>query len=139
MFESVCTYPLPSDLFSQAIHPSLPLISVGLASGHVHTLRLPSLELHTGSLSNSITSNSSTHSNTSSSSTSSSSRLSVPNGRGGIETIWKTKRHPGGSCRSVVFSYDGEKVVSAGSDGMVKVAATETGRVEWKIGVPMEG
>ncbi|PGH17851.1 WD repeat-containing protein JIP5 [Polytolypa hystricis UAMH7299] len=41
MFDTVCSYPLSSDIFAQAIHPSEPIVSVGLSSGHVETFRLP--------------------------------------------------------------------------------------------------
>lgn len=115
MFEAICTYPLPSDLFSQAIHPTEPLIAVGLASGHVQTFRLPSLP----------SSNESTNSKAS----------ALANGCGTIDTIWKTRRHKG-SCRSVVYSSDGSKLFSAGTDGLVKMADTNTGKVESKIAVP---
>ena len=115
MFETICTLPLPSDLFSQAIHPSEPLLAVGLASGHVQTFRLPTLP----------SSNASSDSDTS----------ALSNGCGTIDTVWKTRRHKG-SCRSVVYSYDGEKLFSAGTDGIVKMASTLTGQVEAKIAVP---
>ena len=116
MFETICTYPLPSDLFSQAIHPTEPLIAVGLASGHVQTFRLPPLP-------------------SSSESTNSEASTSLANGCGTIDTIWKTRRHKG-SCRSVVYNSDGSKLFSAGTDGLVKMADTSTGKVESKIAVP---
>lgn len=108
MFDTVCSYPLGSDLFTQAIHPTEPLVSVGLSSGHVETFHLPPPS---------------------------------ENGKAGyghIDTVWRTRRHKG-SCRSVAFGIDGEALYSAGSDGWVKAAKTETGRVGWKFAVPRIG
>ncbi|WEW59695.1 WD repeat-containing protein jip5 [Emydomyces testavorans] len=108
MFDTVCSYPLSSDLFTQAIHPTEPLVSVGLSSGHVQTFHLP---------------------------------LPSENGKAGyghIDTVWRTRRHKG-SCRCVGFGTDGEALYSAGSDGWVKAAKTETGRVEWKFAIPRIG
>ena len=106
MFDIVCTYPLNSDLFAQAIHPDAPLLALGLASGHVQLNRLPAADP--------------------------SSHVS---GRSCIETAWRTRRHKG-SCRSLCLSHDGEHLLSAGTDGLVKVAPTETGQVKSKIAVP---
>lgn len=41
MFDTVCTIPLNHEVFVQAVHPAEPIVSVGLASGHVHTYRIP--------------------------------------------------------------------------------------------------
>lgn len=115
MFDTVCSFPLSSDLFAQAIHPSEPLFAVGLSSGHVETLRLPPIgdedEDEQGS--------------------------PAKNGYGQIETGWRTRRHKG-SCRTVAFGLDGIALYSAGTDGLVKAAATETGQVESKIAIPPE-
>ncbi|KAI4217639.1 MAG: hypothetical protein LQ351_000235 [Letrouitia transgressa] len=111
MFDSICTFPLSSDLFAQSIHPTSSLLALGLASGHVQLQRLPP---------------------------SSPDRNPKPpriNGQGTIVTAWRTKRH-NGSCRSLSFSSDGSYLFSAGSDGLVKSAVTETGRVVNKIAVP---
>ena len=111
IFDTVCTLPLSSDLFTQAVHPGSPLIALGLASGHVQLHRLP-------------------HRNNSEESPNSTT------GQGTIETAWRTRRHRG-SCRSVSFDQSGEHLFSAGTDGLVKAAATETGQVISKIAVPL--
>ncbi|KAL9614274.1 MAG: hypothetical protein Q9167_001230 [Letrouitia subvulpina] len=85
--------------------------TLGLASGHVQLQRLPPSSPNRNSNSPRI------------------------NGQGTIETAWRTKRH-NGSCRSLSFSPDGNYLFSAGSDGLVKSAVTETGRVISKIAVP---
>jgi WD40 repeat protein len=116
MFDTVCTIPLISDLFTQAVHPKEPIVSVGLASGHVYTYRLPpggdEEEGDTTLLSEA--------------------------GYGQVETAWKTRRHKGGSCRTLGFGYDGEQLYSAGTDGIVKVADVSTGQVTSKILIPTE-
>ncbi|KAJ6187302.1 hypothetical protein N7519_002210 [Penicillium mononematosum] len=117
MFDTVCTLPLSADLFTQAIHPEEPVVSVGLASGHVQTFRLPSLE---GEDDEDATSNS-----------------SARTGKGHIDTMWRTRRHKG-SCRTLGFSVDGKALYSAGTDGMVKAASSETGQVHNKIVIPLE-
>ncbi|KAL8698411.1 MAG: hypothetical protein Q9201_006587 [Fulgogasparrea decipioides] len=117
MYDSICTFPLPSDLFAQAVHPISPLLALGLASGHVQLQHLPALP-----------SNSSPRSKAKTPST---------NGHGTIETAWRTRRHKG-SCRSLAFSHDGEHLFSAGTDGIVKAAVTETGQVTGKILVPSD-
>ncbi|RDA91892.1 hypothetical protein CP533_0377 [Ophiocordyceps camponoti-saundersi (nom. inval.)] len=65
MFENLCTLPLPADVFATAIHPEEPLLTVGLASGHVETFRLPAAGSSTSPRDNTI------------------------------ESIWSTKRHKG--------------------------------------------
>lgn len=114
-FESICTFPLPSDLFTLAVHDVAPVLALGLASGHVQLQRLPALP--------------------SSSSPKSKAKTPSTNGHGTIDTAWRTRRHKG-SCRSLVFSPDGEELFTAGRDGIVKAAATETGRVNAKIRIP---
>ncbi|KAL4761484.1 WD40 repeat domain-containing protein [Aspergillus foveolatus] len=117
MFDTVCTLPLSADLFAQAIHPSEPIISVGLSTGHVQTFRLPPEEEEE-------------HSDDEHASVSSSR-----NGKGHIDTMWRTRRHKG-SCRTLTFGLDGEMLYSAGTDGLVKAARAETGVVENKILIP---
>jgi len=55
-----------------------------------------------------------------------------------VETLWTTKRHQG-SCRTLCLSGDGATLYSAGTDGIVKAADMETGRVVGKIAVPLDG
>lgn len=114
MFESICALPLSGELFTQAVHPSEPLIAVGLSSGHVSTLKLPSVD---------------------------DDGAPTKQGRRGsdgtdmVETAWRTRRHQG-SCRNVAYSIDGRQLYSAGTDGLVKAADSETGRVTGKLAIP---
>ena len=64
------------------------------------------------------------------------SSLASESGCDTVDLAWKTRRHKG-SCRCLDFSLDGEKLYSAGTDGIVKVARSETGVVEWKLAVPL--
>ena len=113
MFENQCAIPLDYDLFAQAIHPEEPIVAVGLASGHVQTYRLPA------GADGEVTSS------------------AARNGYGRIDTVWKTRRHKG-SCRTLGFSIDGAQLYSAGTDGIVKVADSATGKVSAKIAVPLD-
>ncbi|KAL4905353.1 WD repeat-containing protein jip5 [Aspergillus multicolor] len=117
MFDTVCTLPLSADLFTQAIHPSEPVISVGLSTGHVQTFRLPAEEEEENSDDDQA------------------SVASSRNGKGHIDTMWRTRRHKG-SCRTLTFGVDGEVLYSAGTDGLVKAARAETGVVENKLLIP---
>ncbi|KAK1077618.1 WD repeat-containing protein jip5 [Friedmanniomyces endolithicus] len=119
MFDTICTLPLSADLFAQVIHPSEPLVAVGLSSGHVATLKLPFLE-GDGSLESSAPG---------------SRRAS--HGKDVVETAWRTKRHKG-SCRCLAYSVDGRQLYSAGTDGVVKAADSETGKVTGKVVVPLD-
>lgn len=122
----MCTLPLTADLFTQAVHPSEPILSVGLASGHVQTFRLPAAE-HSEDEDD----------DDDDEDIEGSSHLSASNGNGTghIDTIWSTRRHKG-SCRCLTFSIDGETLYSAGTDGIVKAAKVETGVVVNKIVIP---
>ena len=117
MFDTVCTLPLSADLFTQSIHPKEPIVSVGLSSGHVQTFRLPSEEGDSDDVG--------------------ASNASSRNGKGHIDTMWRTRRHKG-SCRCLGFGIDGEMLYSAGTDGLVKAANAETGIVQNKIAIPTE-
>ena len=110
MFDTVCSLPLTSDLFAQSIHPISSFVALGLASGHVQIHRLPPSNFSKGCPTPGV-------------------------GHGAIETSWRTHRHKG-SCRSLSFSPDGALLFSAGTDGLVKTAATETGQVVSKIAIP---
>lgn len=98
------------------MHPTEPLVAVGLSSGHVQCLKLPPVAADDDSEPNDAASAS-------------------DKGYGQIETAWKTRRHKG-SCRTLEFSAGGEWLYSAGTDGIVKAADGETGRVFVKIVVP---
>jgi WD repeat-containing protein 55 len=138
MFDNVCKLPLSSELFAQAIHPNEPLVAVGLLSGHVQMLRLPQLGEsseptslnHIKKLDKPATTN--CHNNPKSllrRSSGSDPGISM------VDTQWRTKRHTT-SCRTLCFSPDGLELYSAGGEGLVKAANTETGQVEAKILLP---
>lgn len=118
MYDTVCNFPLSADLFTQAIHPNKPIVAVGLASGHVASLALPPLASVEGGYKQKPN-----------------SPHSALNGFGTIGTIWRTRRHRG-SCRALAYNLDGTALFSAGTDGLVKIAESETGRVTDKIMTP---
>jgi hypothetical protein len=88
MFENVCTLPLSSELFAQALHPTEPIVAVGLSGGHVQSFRLPAIP---GGASDDEDGDASV----------------LSTGTSMIETEWRTKRHKG-SCRTLAYSGDGE-------------------------------
>jgi WD40 repeat protein len=114
MFENVCAIPLDHELFAQAIHPEEPVVAAGLSSGHVQVYRLPA-----GA--NDDDDDDAT--------------LASESGFGHIDSVWKTRRHKG-SCRALGYSVDGAHLYSAGTDGLVKIADSETGQVVAKIAIP---
>jgi WD repeat-containing protein 55 len=136
MFDTICTLPLSSDLFAQALHPSLPILAVGLSSGHVQQYRLPPAPTST---------------DTSDSDEEDYGGVQLPgsrprrlssaaseNGLGEIETAWRTRRHPEGSCRCLGFSTDGDVLYSAGTDSLLKAAKAENGKVCSKVAIPKD-
>jgi hypothetical protein len=98
MFETICALPLSSELFTQAIHPSEPIVAVGLSGGHVQSFRLPA-----------VSPNSDDEDGTAS---------VLSTGTGTIETEWRTRRHKG-SCRCLGYSGDGEGRVQLLADPRV--------------------
>ncbi|SMR52564.1 unnamed protein product [Zymoseptoria tritici ST99CH_1A5] len=120
MFDTLCTLPLSHELFAQAVHPTAPIVAVGLSSGHVATLQLPPVD-----------SDSVTPSTTSSSGRRGSSGTDI------VDTAWRTRRHKG-SCRCLAYSLDGRQLYSAGTDGFVKAADAETGKVTGKLAIPSD-
>ncbi|KAK7525527.1 WD40-repeat-containing domain protein [Phyllosticta citriasiana] len=126
MFDTVCNLPLSADVFAQAVHSSEPLVAVGLSSGHVQTFRLPPVA-HDEDASNDDGGDDNDV-----------SALAAQNGFGQIETTWRTRRHKG-SCRTMAYSTDGGALYSAGTDGLVKAADSETGQVLSKINIPRTG
>lgn len=125
MFDTLCTLSLQSDLFAQSLHPSSPLLAVGLSSGHVQAYKLPPPPGVPDSA-------------TSIASYASEPRSETSDGLSEVQTTWRTRRHKG-SCRALGFSWDGHEVVSSGTDGLVKGALSEDGRVLWKVAVPFDG
>ncbi|RDW89739.1 hypothetical protein BP6252_01771 [Coleophoma cylindrospora] len=117
MFENLCTLPLSSELFAQALHPTEPILAVGLSAGHVQSFRLPAV---TGSSSDDEDGDTSV----------------LSTGTSTIDTEWRTRRHKG-SCRTLAFNGDGEVLYSAGTDGLLKAASSSTGQVLSKYRIPI--
>lgn len=142
MFDTICTLPLPADLFAQAVHPSEPIITVGLSSGHVISYKLPSREEDEDADSSDgsrepIAPASNGDGPTPIISSFRRSSSASENGLGSIDTIWKTRRHVG-SCRCVSYNHDGSLCYSGGTDGLVKAFNSETGKVVSKIAIPSD-
>jgi len=91
MFENLCTLPLSSELFTQALHPKEPILAVGLSCGHVQSFRLPPVAGNDDDEDPDA------------------SVLST--GTSTIDTEWRTRRHKG-SCRTLAYSFDVEGTLS---------------------------
>ena len=155
MYENLCTLPLSSELFAQALHPKEALLAVGLSSGHVECFRLPSVD----GARNGEEGNDDDDDDDDDDEGDRSSVLS--NGKGLIETVWRTRRHKG-SCRTVGWSGDGDGMLlftlcpplppknitwnanwivyivlyTSGTDTLLKAASSTTGQVTSKILLP---
>lgn len=122
MLDNLCTLPLSADLFAQAVHPTEPLVTVGLSSGHVQTLKLPPVD-------------DDEEDEEQPPPTAPGRRGS--NGTDVVDTAWRTKRHKG-SCRCLAYSVDGRQLYSAGTDGIVKAADSTMGTVTGKVAIPLD-
>jgi WD repeat-containing protein 55 len=142
MFDTICTLPTKSDIFTQVVHPTEPLFAIGLSSGHVQAYKLPSDTDVVSDSSNNEEASPTKNGNGVNGSIipslrrASSTSLSE-NGLGSIDTVWSTRRHKG-SCRCLSFSHDGDLCYSAGTDGLVKVFTSETGQVVSKIAISQQ-
>ncbi|SCV00798.1 LAMI_0G07360g1_1 [Lachancea mirantina] len=123
-------------LFAFACHPENPILACGLASGHVFCYKYDAdlLEEHLKvQETNSRGSKADLDTNKA---TQPWVALNVePDARNetsGVDLLWKTKRHKG-SVRSIFFEADGSFMYSVGSDGVLKKANTENGKVVKKI------
>ncbi|KPI39757.1 WD repeat-containing protein jip5 [Cyphellophora attinorum] len=141
MLDTICTLPLPADLFAQVLHPSEPIVTVGLSSGHVIAYRLPSdddsqVDPQVNGR-NAEANGANGHGKPPIISSFRRSSTASENGLGAIDTLWKTKRHQG-SCRVLSYSHDGSVCYSGGTDGLVKAFHSENGKVVSKIAIPAD-
>ncbi|ROT36556.1 WD repeat-containing protein [Sodiomyces alkalinus F11] len=136
MLENLCTLPLNADVFTTALHPSKPLLTIGLANGRVETFRLPAVSSseNDGDDDDDDDDDDATKANKAKPPVNGRRSLAEI-GRGTIDSIWQTRRHKG-SCRTLAYSYDGAAMYSAGTDGLVKHFSPEDGRVISKMAIP---
>ena len=86
MLENLCNLPVTAEVFTQIVHPTEPLLTVGLVNGRVSTYRLP--PARGGAAESDDDENSGT------------------SGIGLIQEGWTTKRHKG-SVRCLAYAHDG--------------------------------
>lgn len=134
-FDNICTLPLPTDVFAAVVHPSKPIITVGLASGHVIAYGLPPVDTEETAEQDTQPRRESFNCTNSILSQRRRSSSASENGLGSIETIWKTRRHKG-SCRALAYNHAGSICFSAGTDGLVKAFRSESGKVVSKVALP---
>ncbi|KAI9672407.1 MAG: WD repeat-containing protein jip5 [Trizodia sp. TS-e1964] len=115
MFDTICSLPLTSEIFALSIHPKEPIFAAGLAGGHVEVRKLPEILDAEGNY----------------------TQCDAETGFGCVELAWRTRRHKG-SCRCLSFGADPDVLYSAGTDGILKVASTESGQVISKIAIPQD-
>lgn len=112
-------------LFLFAAHPSEPILVSALATGHVYCHKYDSNLLEDALVERSKDKELKTPW----------LKFSDRSDTDGIVTAWKTRRHKL-SCRNVIFdvrqNHVGEFVYTAGTDHVIKKAATETGKVVGK-------
>jgi len=106
---------LPSDLFALAVHPTAPLITAALCSGHVYTYTWPSSSEEKDEDDEEST--------------------NITVAQDPFTVAWKTRRHKG-SCRAAVYSSDGSILYTDGVDGLIKAADSSTGSVISKSLLP---
>ncbi|KAK6334028.1 WD repeat-containing protein jip5 [Orbilia brochopaga] len=104
-----------SPIFALAAHPSEPLLTAGLLSGHIYTYTWPK---EAPSDDEEVEQDD-----------------ALPSG---YKVAWKTRRHKG-SCRSATYSNDGQSLYTAGTDSLIKCASTATGQVTSKAAIPSSG
>ncbi|ODQ78415.1 hypothetical protein BABINDRAFT_83516 [Babjeviella inositovora NRRL Y-12698] len=133
-------------IFAVAAHPTSPLIATGLGTGHVYMHKYNGERLEERAQAKKESYELSDKGRTSEKKTVSKSiyqskkkwwgvydAQNMDEGDEDFSMAWKTRRHKG-SCRSVVFdSRTGEDVYTIGTDKIIKMASSATGKVINKI------